>query len=153
MPRRARCRARGWAKLDTMLTFEREIAALEADGRLDAASARRLRAIERREVFSVHPELRALAWAGVMLVVAGVGGLLGKHLDRIGPGTLAAGVALASALCYAYAAWRRKVGKASLVDDYVLLLGALLLSADLGYVEAEFRLLDNGWPRHLLLLA
>ena len=72
-----------------MLTFERDIAALEADGRLDAATATRLRARERREIFSVYPELRALSWVGVMLVVAGVGVLVGKNLDRIGPVTLA----------------------------------------------------------------
>jgi hypothetical protein len=136
-----------------MVTFEREISALEADGRLDAATAARLRAIERREIFSVYPELRALSWAGVMLVVAGVGVLVGKNLDRIGPVTLAVAIAFASAACYAYAAWRLKSQRTSLVDDYVLLLGALLLSADLGYIEAQFELLEQGWPRYLLLLA
>ena len=136
-----------------MLTFEREISALEADGRLDGATAARLRSIERREIFSVYPELRALSWAGVMLVVAGVGVLVGKNLDRIGPLTLAAAIAVASAACYAYALWRRKSATASLVDDYVLLLGALLLSADLGYIEVQFELLEHGWPRYLLLLA
>ena len=35
----------------------------------------------------------------------------------------------------------------------MLLLGALLLSADLGYIEAQFKLLEHGWPRYLLLLA
>ena len=135
-----------------MITLEREIAALEADGRLDAATAARLRARERREIFSVYPELRALSWAGVMLVVAGVGVLVGKNLDRIGPVTLAVAIALASATCYAYALWRRQSARASLVDDYVLLLGALLLSADLGYLEAQFELLEHGWPRYLLLL-
>jgi predicted membrane protein DUF2157 len=136
-----------------MITFERELSALEADGRLDAAMAARLRAIERREIFSVYPELRALSWAGVMLIVGGVGVLVGKNLDRVGPVTLAMAMALASAACYAYALWRRKSARASLVDDYVLLLGALLLSADLGYIEAQFALLEQGWPRYLVLLA
>ena len=140
------------AKLHGMLTFEREISALEVDGRLDAATAARLRVIERREIFSVYPELRALSWAGVMLVVTGVGVLVGKNLDRIGPVSLAMAIALASAVCYAYALWRQKAARSSLVDDYVLLLGALLLSADLGYIETQFELLGQGWPRYLLLL-
>jgi hypothetical protein len=135
-----------------MLTFEREIAALEADGRLDAVTSARLRARERREIFSVYPELRVLSWAGVMLIVAGVGVLVGKNLDRIGPLTLASAIGLAAAACYAYALWRRRSAKTSLVDDYVLLLGALLLSADLGYIEAQFALLDDGWPRYFAFL-
>jgi hypothetical protein len=136
-----------------MLTFEREITALEAAGQLDAAAAARLRAIERREIFSVYPEVRALSWGGVMLIVGGVGVLVGKNLDRIGPLALACAIALAATACYGYAAWRRRSATRSLVDDYVLLLGALLLSADLGYVESQLHLLDQGWPRHLLILA
>jgi hypothetical protein len=135
-----------------VLTFEREISALEAAGALDAASAARLRALELREIFSVYPELRALSWGGVMLIVTGVGVLVSKHLDRIGPSALAVAIALVAAACYAYAVWRRASATRSLVDDYVLLLGALLLSADLGYVESQFHLLDQGWPRHLLIL-
>lgn len=135
-----------------MLTFEREITALEAAGRLDAASAARLHAAERREIFSVYPELRALSWAGAMLIVGGVGTLVGRNLDRIGPLVLAGAIALAAAACYGYALWRQRSAKRSLVDDYVLLLGALLVSADLGYLEAQFHLLDQGWPRHLLIL-
>ena len=136
-----------------MLTFEREIAALEADGRLDAATSARLRVLERREIFSVYPELRALSWAGVMLIVAGVGVLVGKNLDRIGPLALASAIGLVAAACYAYALWRQKSAKTSLVDDYVLLLGALLLSADLGYIAAQLARLDEGWPRYFALLA
>ena len=117
------------------------------------ATALRLRAVERREVFSIYPELRALSWAGVMLVVAGVGVLLAQNLDRIGPSALAAALAVAAAACYGWAWWRRTTGTGSLVDDYVLLLGALLLGANIGYVEVQFQLLDQGWPRHLLLLA
>ena len=140
------------AKLGRMLDFGREIAALEAGGRLDATTVARLRAIERREIFSVYPELRALSWGGVMLVVAGAGVLVADNLDRIGPWSLVAVIAAAAAACYAYAAWRRTTAAPSLVDDSVLLLGALLLSADLGYVETRLSLLDQGWPRHLLVL-
>jgi len=136
-----------------VLTFEREISDLEAAGALDGTAAAHLRALERREIFSVYPELRFLSWAGVMLIVAGVGVLVSKNLDRIGPSVLASTIALAAAACYAYAARRRNSATPSLVDDYVLLLGALLLSADLGYVESQFHLLDRGWPRHFLVLA
>jgi hypothetical protein len=42
---------------------------------------------------------------------------------------------------------------ASLADDYVLLLAALLASADVGYIEHHYHLLGGGWPRHFLFLA
>jgi hypothetical protein len=107
---------------------------------------------ERRDVFSIHNELRFLAWGGVMLIVSGAGVLVSKHLDAIGPLTLAVVIAAAAAACYAYAWWKRSRA-ASLVDDYVLLLGALLLSTDVGFIEHQWHLLGPQWPRHFLLLA
>ena len=105
-----------------------------------------------REVFSIHAELRFLAWGGVMLIATGAGIILSKHLDEIGPAALAAIIGLAAAACYAWAWWKRSRA-ASLVDDYVLLLGALLLSSDVGFVEHQFHILGDVWPRHFLLLA
>lgn len=128
-----------------MLSLEREIA--------ESGGSEQLLAIERREVFSIYPELRVMSWGGVMLIVAGVGVIVSENLDRIGPMTLAASLAIMSAACYAYAIWRRSSRADSLVDDFVLLLGALLLSADLGYIESQFHLLDADWYRHFLILA
>jgi hypothetical protein len=39
------------------------------------------------------------------------------------------------------------------VTEYVLLLGALIVSADVGYAESQFQLLGANWSRHLLILA
>ena len=38
-----------------------------------------------REVFSIHAELRFLTWGGVMLIATGVGILVTKNLEAIGP--------------------------------------------------------------------
>jgi hypothetical protein len=107
---------------------------------------------ERRDVFSIHAELRFLAWGGVMLVATGVGIFISKNLDAIGPVTIAAALGAAAAACYAYA-WWKGARAASLVDDYVLLLGALLLSSDIGFIEHQWHLLGAEWPRHFLVLA
>jgi hypothetical protein len=106
---------------------------------------------ERREVFSIHPELRIAAWAGVMLLVSAAGVLLKNNLERIGPLALAIVIAMAAAACYAWVTWRKD--RASLVDDYVLLLGALLLSADVAFIETQFHVLGDSWRQHLLLVA
>jgi hypothetical protein len=134
-----------------VLSLEPELVQLRDEGALDAAAAARLIAIERREVVSVYPELRLLTWAGVMLVSWGVGLLISKHLDEIGPLIIAAAIAIASLACYAWAFWKRS-RETALVDDYVLLLAALLASADLGYIEHQFHLLGPSWPRHFLVL-
>lgn len=120
---------------------------------------RRLLAIERREVFSIHGELRIALYAGVVLIAWGVGLWLAKNVDRIGHATLVAAVAVAAAVCYAVAtriAFSRdakddeaRVG----ADDYLLLLGSLLLSADLAYVETVYSIFGDAWRWHLLLLA
>src|SRR2546430_2683710 len=101
----------------------------------------------RRDVFSLHNELRFLAWGGVMLIAAGVGVIVSKNINAA---TVSIGAAAAA--CYAYAWWKRS-RPAALIDDYVLLLGALLLSADVGLIEHQFNLLGQQWPRHFLLLA
>jgi hypothetical protein len=135
-----------------MISLEPEILELRAAGLLDESAAARLIAAERRDIVSIYPGLRFLTWSGVMLVVTGVGTLVSKNLDRVGPIALAAAIGLASAACYSYAWWKR-ARTASLVDDFVLLLGSLLLSADIGYLEHNFHLFGPQWPRHFLVLA
>jgi hypothetical protein len=135
-----------------LLSLEPELDRLRADGALDEPTAARLIAIERREVVSIYPELRMLTWAGVMLISWGVGLYISKHLDDIGPLAIASGIGIASIACYAWAFWKRG-RQAALVDDYVLLLAALLASADIGYIEYHYHLLGNSWPQHFLFLA
>jgi hypothetical protein len=132
-----------------MLSLESELEQLRptlGDARADALIAR-----ERREVFSLYPELRIAAWAGAMLLATAAGIVLKNNLERIGPVALATLMALASIACYAWVWWRR--ARATIADDYVLLLGALLLSGDLAFIESQFHLLDRAWPRHFLILA
>jgi hypothetical protein len=132
-----------------VLSFENELSQLRTtlgDRVTDLLIAR-----ERREVFSIYPELRIAGWAGAMLVATAAGIVLKNNLDRIGPLALAVLIGLAAAACYAWVWWHR--ARASLVDDFVLLLGALLLSADAGFVETQFHVLGDDWHRHFLLLA
>lgn len=136
-----------------MLTLEPEIAGLAKEGRLSPEAAAALIARERREVVPVGAEVRTAAWLGVMLIVTGVGIIISKNLDRIGPMVVALAILGASLACYGWAAWRRSSRAESAVDPYVLLLGALLLSADAGYVEHQFHLLGGAWARHFLILA
>jgi hypothetical protein len=146
-----------------MLSLEREVLAAP----IGEAAIRRIAAIERREIVSLRVELRALLWIGVALISGGVGVLLAENIERIGHLTLIAAIFVAAAACY-FLAWRsiRRDGPAQPVPtaetaagtppvagEYLLLLGALLLSADLAYAEAQLRLFGDAWRWHLLILA
>jgi hypothetical protein len=109
----------------------------------------------RGELLSVRFELRALLWLGVSLVVAGVGLLVKENLDRIGPLAIAVALAVAAAACLAWVArvaprfsWDEQASP-NLAFDYVLLLGAMLVGADLAFIEVKFTPLGAGWPWHL----
>jgi hypothetical protein len=130
-----------------MLSFEPELERLRP--LLGETVTTTLISRQRREVFSVHPELRLCAWGGAMLLATAAGIVLKNNLDRIGPLALAALIGAAAIACYAFAWTRRK--SPSLVDDYVLLLGALLVSADAAFIESQFHLFGAHWYRQFLV--
>ena len=137
-----------------MHTLAPELRTLQAEGIIDAAAAANAVALERGEVFSLHLELRATLYAGVLLVMAGVGILLARNLDRIGPLAIVLIIALAAAACGIPAIRAKLAGRSlTVAGDYLLLLAALLGSADLAYAERQFTLLGPWWSWHLLLLA
>jgi len=71
-------------------------------GILPAAAAPGLLRVARGELVSVHGELRALLYAGVLLVAGAAGLLVEQNLDRIGPAAIAAGLGLAAAAALAW---------------------------------------------------
>lgn len=132
-----------------MLSFEPELNHLRP--LLGEETTNTLLARDRREVFSVHAELRIVAWAGAMLLAGAAGIVLKDNLERIGPLALAILIGAAAAGCYAFV-WLRRA-RPSLVDDYILLLGALLVSSDAAFIESQFHVFGDAWYRHFLILA
>ena len=128
-------------------------------GVLPPGEAPRLLRVARGELLSVHWELRALLYVGVLLVTGGVGLLVKENLDRIGPVAIAAGIGLAAAAALGWVvrvappfSWR-EIPSPNLAFDYVLLLGVLLAGADLAYVEVRFTPLGANWSWHLLIVS
>jgi hypothetical protein len=137
-----------------MHSLEPEYRELNAAGLLEASAASRAIALERGEIFSVFEEIRLALYAAVAAIMAGVGLLVKDNLDRIGPLTLTMVLALAAAGCYGIAIRTRlRRETRSIGGDYLLLLGALLLSADVGYAESQFHWLGSQWSWYLLILA
>ena len=136
-----------------MHNLSNELRDLPLEASLDAVRAQALR-IERRTIFSVRRELLVALYVAVATLIAGVGLLVKANLDHIGPAALLTGIFAAAAVCYAVTLRAQRGGRErSLGLDYVLLLGALLFSAAVGYAEVQFHVFDAAWSRHLLLLA
>lgn len=141
----------------------RAIAGLRAGGVLSAEQGAFFDRVARRGLVSVRFEIRTLLYAGVLLVTAGVGVLVALHQEEIGPLAIATGIALAAAGSLVWVARRAapfswspfswsEVPSPGVAFDYVLLLGLLLVAADLAYVEVQFTLLGPRWAYHLLIV-
>ncbi|HXV62077.1 MAG TPA: DUF2157 domain-containing protein [Vicinamibacteria bacterium] len=135
------------------------ISTLDREGILSQQQVAVLRPIAEGRRLSVHYELRFLLYVGVLLLTAGVGALIEQNLDDISPVAIAFGIGIAAASCLAWV--QRKApsfswGSAAsthLAFDYVLLLGVLLASADIAYVEAQFTPLGEHWSWHLFWMS
>ena len=141
----------------------REVAAaipkLVEKGLLSPDTAAPLLRSARGELLSVRGELRAVFYVGVLAVVGGVSLLVKENLDRIGPVTIAVAIGLAAAVCLAWTlrralpfTWQRSESS-DWAFDFLLLLGILLLGADLAYVEAESTPFGDAWSYHLLFMS
>jgi hypothetical protein len=130
-----------------VLSFEAEIQQLRP--RIGDVAADTLIARERREVFSLYPEVRIAAWGGALLIATAVGIFVKKNFEQLDARAIAVVLAIAAAACYAWAARRPR----TVVSDYIVLLGALILSADVGFVEQQFDVFGAAGIRHFLILA
>ena len=135
------------------------IGGLRSAGVLSDGQAALFDRVARRRLVSIRLEIRALLYAGVLLLTSGVGALVAAHHQEIGRLTIAGGIGLAALACFAWVirtavpfSWGA-VESPRVAFDYVLLLGLLLLAADLAYVEVQFGALGPGWPYHLLVVA
>ena len=136
----------------------RAIASLKAGDVLSAEQAAFFDRVARRGLVSVRFEIRTLLYVGVLLLTSGVGVLIALHQEEIGPPAIAAGIALAAAGSLIWVARRAapfswgEVPSPNVAFDYVLLLGLLLVAADLAYVEVQFTMLGPRWAYHLLIV-
>jgi hypothetical protein len=137
-----------------MHSLEPEYSEMGAAGLIDKAAESRAIALERGEIFSLFEEVRFALYAAVAAIMTGIGILVKENLEHIGPLTLIVVLALVAAACYGNAIRTRLRHEIrSIAGDYLLLLGALIISADLGYAESHFHWLGSHWSLYLLILA
>jgi hypothetical protein len=135
------------------------IPAMIVKGLIAPEPAARAHRVARGELVSVRAELRLLLYVGVTLATAGVGVLVQQNIEHIGPLAIAVAIGVAAAACLAWS-WRvappfswAQQESPNLAFDYILLLGALLVGADLAYIEVKLTPFGAAWPWHLLIVA
>ena len=112
----------------------------------------------RGEPFSLFLELNILLYAGVLAFVAGLGWTVSTWSQQLGDVLVLTGLSVILVACFWYCfsrapAWSpAETATPSPVFDYVLYLGSLVWSIELGYVENRFHVLGE-WDLYLLATA
>jgi len=115
--------------------------------------------IVRKDRFSVFLELNALLYIGVLSLIAGIGLVIQTYLATLGDAAIISGLTVLLAGCFYYCFTRalsyssHQVESPTLAFDYVLYLGCLTFGLELGYIEAQFHLMQGQWDYYLLASA
>jgi Predicted membrane protein (DUF2157) len=128
-------------------------------GKISPEQCAHLSGLSRGEPFSLFLELNIMLYAGVLAFVAGLGWTISKWSQQIGDVVVPTALTAILAACFWYCfsrapAWSSaETPTPSPIFDYVLYLGTLTWSLELGYIENRFHLLSGQWDLYLLASA
>ncbi len=131
----------------------------KVQGKISPEQQAHLASFSRGEPFSLFLELNVLLYAGVLAFVAGLGWTVSTWSKQLGDVVVLAVLTaiLAASFWYCFArgpAWSvAETAASSPIFDYVLYLGSLVWSVELGYIENRFHLLSGKWDLYLLVSA
>ncbi len=141
------------------MTTAEQLEAWRSAGAISDDQCAALLALVRKQRFSVHLELNALLYLGVLAFAAGLGWTVREHFASLGDAaivvSLSAIVAGSLYYCFTRAVPYSTLQTASptFAFDYVLLLACLAFAVDLWYVEFRFNVLRERWDTYLLASA
>jgi hypothetical protein len=128
-------------------------------GELNSSQLDALTELHLKRRYSVHQELRAAIYVGVLLITAGVGLTIRQYFAQLGDIAIIGSLTVGTLAAFLYCFLRGKpysngeVESPNILFDYVLLFGCTLWAADVGYIEAQFRVLGDSWHNYLLVSA
>lgn len=139
-----------------MTTLDR-LARWRNAGFITSAQYDTIATLVRKDRFSVFLELNALLYLGVMSLIGGLVWTIHAYYARLGDTLTLMMLSGLLGLSFYYCFWRSlpysngEVESPDLIFDYVLYLGCLVFSVELGYIESRFELLQEAWDHYLLL--
>jgi Predicted membrane protein (DUF2157) len=140
-------------------TTRRHLDAWLADGRLSPQQHDALDALVSRRRLSLFVELNALLYLGVLAFAGGLAWTARAYSDQWGDLAILLPATALVLGCFAWAFAKtppystERVESPSLVFDYVLYLGCLVLGVVFGYAEYRFEILRDQWDYYLLASA
>jgi len=128
----------------------------KATGVITADQHLLLGSLVRQERFSLFVEINALLYIGVLSAVGGLAWTARDYVLNLGDGVILAVLGLLIAASFYYCFSRGvpydngEVESPSMIFDYVLYFGCLVLSATLAFIETRFAIF-KGWSTHLFI--
>lgn len=122
---------------------------LYEEGLISGSAFEKVKTAEEHRHFSVHWELKALLYLGVLLLSGGLGILIYKNIDTIGHQAILAFMALICAGCFYYC-YRKKapfsharVASPDAFFDYLLLLACLTFISFIAYLQYQYTIFGD----------
>ena len=128
----------------------------KASGVIGADQHVLLQALVRQDRFSLFVEINALLYIGVLSAVGGLAWTAREYVLNLGDGVILSVLGLLTAVSFYYCFSRAvpydhgETESPSMIFDYVLYFGCLVLSATLAFIETRFAIFQ-GWTTHLLI--
>jgi hypothetical protein len=128
----------------------------KASGVISADQHVLLRSLVRQDRFSLFVETSALLYIGVLSVVGGLVWTFRDYVANLGDAVILSILGLLMAVSFYYCFSRGvpydndEVESPSMIFDYVLYFGCLVLSATLGFIETRFAIFQT-WTTHLFI--
>ena len=128
----------------------------KAGGIISADQHVLLRSLVRQDRFSLFVEINALLYVGVIAAVGGLAWTARDYVLNLGDTVILSFLGLLVALSFYYCFSRGapydndEVESPSMIFDYVLYFGCLVLSATLAFIETRFAIF-KGWTTHLFI--
>ncbi|NIG57397.1 DUF2157 domain-containing protein [Chitinophaga sp. Cy-1792] len=124
--------------------FER----LHQEGLISDTSFEKVKTADQAPV-SVHWEIRTFLYLGVLLLSTGLGVLVYDNINTIGHQSILIILAIITAVCFGYCfryaprfSWQ-KTESPGIFYDYTLLLGCILFSTFIGYLQYQYNTFGN----------
>lgn len=109
------------------------------------------------KLFSLHHELRAFLYIGILLVIAGMGLTIKQYFAQLGDIVIISALTSTTLAAFIYCLIKglpyshEEVASPNMVFDYILFFGCTLYSMDIAYVETQFHVLGDFWNNYLLV--
>ena len=115
--------------------------------------------IHLKKRFSLHRELKACIYVGVLFILTGLGFTIKQYYTHLGDIAIVGSLSTFAMAAFIYCFMKGNAYSSEAVEsphmafDYVLFFGCTVYSLDIAYIETQFHILEDLWVNYLLMSA